>query len=462
MKKYLPILFVLSLTLNTFIFAQESESDEAEISTVEALLQLVKEGKTKEQSANAEREAKFMANKNEQAAILAAEKRELARQERIADQLEAEYKKNEEILRVKEEAYQKELGSLVELFGHLQSSAGEAAVQFSGSLTSPQYGLDRVDFLNSLTSKMSETTELPTIREIEGLWYELQREMVASGQVVSFDTTVIDVDGESSTCNVTRVGLFNAVCDGKYLEYIASTGQYAFLPRQPAGRFTKTAKSVGNADVGEQVRFGIDPTGPTGGSLLANLIQTPSLAERAAQGREVGYAIIFVGLIGIGLAFWKLWSLYVLGKAVRAQSGSKTLDVRNPLGRVLKVGEENFSKDIDTLELKLAEAIMAERPSIERGIGAVRIISVVAPLAGLLGTVTGMIVTFQMITLYGTGDPKLMAGGISQALVTTVLGLLVAIPTTLLHSFTASSAKGIISVLEEQSTGILAERAEGS
>ena len=462
MKKYLSILFVLSLTLNTFVVAQESEGDEAEISTVEALLQLVKEGKTKEQSENADREAKFMANKNEQAAILAAEKRELARQERIADQLEAEYKKNEEILRVKEEAYQKELGSLVELFGHLQSSAGEAAVQFSGSLTSPQYGLERVDFLNELTSKMSETTELPTIREIEGLWYELQREMVASGQVVSFDTTVIDVDGESSKCSVTRVGLFNAVCDGKYLEYVAATGQYAFLPRQPAGRFTKTAKSVGNADAGEQVRFGVDPTGPTGGSLLANLIQTPSLAERAAQGREVGYAIIFVGLIGIGLAFWKLWSLYVLGKAVRTQAGSKTLDVRNPLGRVLKVGEENFNKDIDTLELKLAEAIMAERPSIERGIGAVRIISVVAPLAGLLGTVTGMIVTFQMITLYGTGDPKLMAGGISQALVTTVLGLLVAIPTTLLHSFTASSAKGIISVLEEQSTGILAERAEGS
>ena len=462
MKKYLSILFVLTFTLNSFVFAQDAEEETPEVTTVEALLMLVKEGKTKEQSENSQREAKFLANKNKQAETLAAEKRELARQERIADQLEAEYKKNEEILRVKEEAYQKELGSLVELFGHLQSSAGEAAVQFSGSLTSPQFGLERVDFLNDLTSKMSETTELPTIREIEGLWYELQREMVASGQVVSFDTTVVDVDGESSTCKVTRVGLFNAVCDGKYLEYVSATGQFAFLPRQPVGRFTKTAKKVGNADPGDQVKFGIDPTGPTGGSLLANLIQTPSLAERAAQGREVGYAIIFVGLIGIGIAFWKLWSLFVLGKAVKAQSGSKTLDVRNPLGRVLKVGEENFKKDIDTLELKLAEAIMAERPSIERGIGVVRIISVVAPLAGLLGTVTGMIVTFQMITLYGTGDPKLMAGGISQALVTTVLGLLVAIPTTLLHSFTASSAKGIISVLEEQSTGILAERAEGS
>ena len=462
MKKYLSILFVLSLTFNGFIFAQEEQEEGNEISTVEALLNLVKQGKTQEQSENAKREARFMANKNKQAEILAAEKRELARQERIADQLEAEYKKNEEILRVKEEAYQKELGSLVELFGHLQSSAGEAAVQFSGSLTSGQYGQDRVAFLNDLTTKMSETTELPSIREIEGLWYELQREMVASGQVVSYETTVVDVDGESSQCMVTRVGLFNAVCDGKYLEYAAASGQYAFLPRQPAGRYTKTAKNIGNAELGEQVKFGVDPTGPTGGSLLANLIQTPSLAERAAQGREVGYAIIFVGLIGIALAFWKLWSLYVLGRAVRAQANTKAIDVRNPLGRVLKVGEDNFKKDIDTLELKLAEAIMAERPSIERGISAVRIISVVAPLAGLLGTVTGMIVTFQMITLYGTGDPKLMAGGISQALVTTVLGLLVAIPTTLLHSFTASSAKGIISVLEEQSTGILAERAEGS
>ena len=455
----LPFLIVLSLSF--FASAQEDATEETEeISTVEALLALVKEGKTEEQAANTERENQFLANRDKQASILAAEKRELARQEKIADTLEAEYKKNEGILRVKEDAYKKELGSLVELFGHLQSSAGEAAVQFSGSLTGAQYGKERVIFLNNLTSKMSETTELPTIREIEGLWYELQREMVASGQVVSFMTNVIDVDGETSECEVTRVGLFNAVCDGKYLEYATSKGQYAFLPRQPAGRFTKTARGVGNAEVGEQVRFGIDPTGPTGGSLLANLIQTPSLAERAQQGREVGYAIIFVGLIAIIFAFWKLYSLYMTSIAVKKQANNKALDMSNPLGRVLKAGQDHFNKDIDTLELKLAEAIMAERPKIDSGIGFIKIISVIAPLAGLLGTVTGMIVTFQMITLYGTGDPKLMAGGISQALVTTVLGLLVAIPTSLLHSFTQSSARGIVSILEEQSTGILAERAE--
>ena len=452
----LPFFIVFSLVSS--LFAQDDIVVE-EPTTVEALLSLVKEGKTREQSENAEREKKFLSNKNKQASILAAEKRELARQEKIADKLEADYKRNEETLRVKEEAYKKELGSLVELFGHLQSSAGEAAVQFGGSLTSAQYGAERVAFLNDLTGKMSETTELPTIREIEGLWYELQREMVASGQVVSFTTMVSDTDGTSSECNVVRVGLFNAVCDGKYLEYSVTKEQYAFLPRQPAGRFTKTAKNIA-ASSGEQVKFGIDPTGPTGGSLLANLIQTPSLVERAQQGREVGYAIIAVGTIGILIAIYKLIELAGVAKAVRSQANSKAADSRNPLGRVLKVGQDNFEKDIDTLELKLAEAIMAERPAIERWIGAVRIISVVAPLAGLLGTVTGMIVTFQMITLYGTGDPKLMAGGISQALVTTVLGLLVAIPTTLLHSFTASSARGIISTLEEQSTGILAEHSE--
>ena len=456
--------FVLILTFSTPSFTQDADdvNVDQEPTTVEALLALVKEGKVKEQAENNKREKAFLASKNKQASILAAEKRELARQEKIADKLEAEYKANQEILRVKEEAYKKELGSLVELFGHIQSSAGEASSMFADSISSAEFGLERVAFLNGLTGKMSETTELPTIGEIERLWYELQNEMIAGGDVVKFTTTVIDVDGETSECEVTRVGLFNAVCDGKYLEFASSKGQYAFLPRQPAGRYTKSAKNLASAVGGEQVKFGVDPTGPTGGSLLANLIQTPSLAERAAQGKEVGAAIIVVGIIGIAIAFWKLYSLYMVGLAVTKQTKSKTASSNNPLGRVLKVGQDNFKKDIDTLELRLAEAIMSERPSIERGISVVRIISVVAPLAGLLGTVTGMIVTFQQITLYGTGDPKLMAGGISQALVTTVLGLLVAIPTTLLHSFTASSAKGIISILEEQSTGILAEHSETS
>ena len=458
MKKLNNYILSFILISSVSVFAQDSA--EGEPTTIQGLLLLVQEGRTSEQNVNAKREADFLSNKNKQAAILAAEKKELARQEWIADQLEAEYKKNDAILVVKEAAYKKELGSLVELFGHLQSSAGEASSLFSDSLSSAQYGRERETFLNNLSSKMSNATELPTIRELEGLWYELQREMVAGSEVVSFNANVITLDGESINCKVTRVGLYNSICDGKYLEYISSKGQYAFLGKQPEGRYVSSAKKLSKADPGDVIKFGVDPTGPVGGSLLANLIQTPSLMERINQGREVGYIIIFVGLIGISIAFWKLFTLYSMGSAVAKQAKSKTLDKSNPLGRVLAVGEEHMGKDIETLELKLAEAIMGERPAIERGINVVKIISVVAPLAGLLGTVTGMIVTFQQITLFGTGDPKIMAGGISQALVTTVLGLVVAIPTTLLHSFANSSARGIINVLEEQSTGIVAEHSE--
>ena len=222
-RLFITIAFVFSFAL----VAQENA--EGEPTTIQGLLQLVEQGRTSEQSVNAQREAEFLANKNQQAAKLAAEKRELARQEKIADQLETEYKKNDAILVVKEAAYKKELGSLVELFGHLQSSAGEASALFADSLTSAQYGRERETFLNNLSSKMSSATELPTIRELEGLWYELQREMVAGSEVVSFNANVITLDGESIECSVTRVGLYNAVCDGKYLEYIGSKGQYAFL-----------------------------------------------------------------------------------------------------------------------------------------------------------------------------------------------------------------------------------------
>jgi biopolymer transport protein ExbB len=183
MKTLNKYIFSLALIASVSTFGQDT--NEGEPTTIQGLLQLVEQGRTTEQSVNAKREAEFLADKNKQAAKLAAEKRELARQEKIADELEAEYKKNDAILVVKEAAYKKELGSLTELFGHLQSSAGEASALFADSLTSAQYGRERETFLNELSSKMSSATVLPTIRELEGLWYELQREMVAGSEVVS-------------------------------------------------------------------------------------------------------------------------------------------------------------------------------------------------------------------------------------------------------------------------------------
>jgi biopolymer transport protein ExbB len=451
------LLFVLLAFFN--INAQE-ELEVVEPSNLDMLLELVKEGKSKEQAENDRREDEFISARNRQGEILAAEQRELARQERIADELEEVFIANQEKLRIAEEAYLKQLGSLNELFGHMQSISTDSRVTFETSLTAAEFGKERETFLGDLTSKMGESTELPTILEIERVWYEIMREMKATGEVVRFNTNVINVDGSQAECDVVRIGVYNAVCGSSYLEYVPSKGQYQFLARQPAGRYTGSASRVSNADAASgYVSFSVDPSGPSGGALLANLIQNPSLLERINQGGLIGYIILLIGGITLLFAIYKYVSLFLLGRAVGEQLTSSSYG-DNPLGRVLSVGETHMKDAIDRLELKLAESIMAERPAIERGISFVKIVSVVAPLAGLLGTVTGMIITFQQITLFGTGDPKIMAGGISQALVTTVLGLVVAIPTTLAHSFLQSSARSVVDVLEEQATGIVAEKAK--
>ena len=457
--KYLKIILLTSLITSSYVFAQEVETPPP--TNLDKLLELVKEGKTKEQSENRKREAEFKAARDKQDQILKAEQRELARQERIADQLEAEFKKNQEKLRIAEEAYLKQLGSLNELFGHMQSISTDSRVTFESSLTAAEFGKDREEFLKDLTKKMGESTQLPTISEIERVWYEIMREMKATGEVSRFSATVINVDGTQTECDVVRVGVYNAVCGNKYLEYVPSKGQYQFLARQPAGRYTSSASRLSEADSSSgYVSFSVDPSGPSGGALLANLVQNPSLWERIQQGGIIGYIILAIGGITLIYAIYKYTMLWVMSRQVHAQLGSDTPSDSNPLGRVLKVGKSHMKDEIDRLELKLAEAIMGERPAIERGISFVKIVSVVAPLAGLLGTVTGMIITFQQITLFGTGDPKIMAGGISQALVTTVLGLVVAIPTTLAHSFLQSSARSVVDVLEEQATGIVAEKAK--
>ena len=457
--KYFKILFLSFLILSANALTQESEVEVP--SNLDKLLELVKEGKTKEQSENTKREAEFKAARDKQGDILKAEQRELARQERIADQLEAEFTKNQEKLRVAEEAYLKQLGSLNELFGHMQSISTDSRVTFESSLTAAEFGKDREEFLRDLTQKMGQSTELPTIEEIERVWYEIMREMKATGEVSRFSANVINVDGTQTDCDVVRVGVYNAVCGNKYLEYVPSKGQYQFLARQPAGRYTSTAGDISDANVSSgYVGFSVDPSGPSGGALLANLVQNPSLVERINQGGIIGYIILAIGGITLLFAIYKYVMLWMMSRDVQEQLAKPDVIGTNPLGNVLKVGKDNMKEAIDRLELKLAEAIMAERPSIERGISFVKIVSVVAPLAGLLGTVTGMIITFQQITLFGTGDPKIMAGGISQALVTTVLGLVVAIPTTLAHSFLQSSARSVVDVLEEQATGIVAEKAK--
>jgi biopolymer transport protein ExbB len=212
---------------------------------------------------------------------------------------------------------------------------------------------------------------------------------------------------------------------------------------------------------GGVVDLGIDPTGPLGGQLLGALIQQPTFMEYLDQGGSVGWVIVYVGIFGILLGVWRMLVLFAMSAKVKAQlKNVSNPSTNNPLGRVLKVAQENKNVDPETLELKLEEAVLKERPSIESGLAIMKIIAAVGPLLGLLGTVTGMITTFQAITIFGAGDPKNMAGGISAALVTTVQGLCVDIPMVLMHTMVNGRAKSVVHVLDEQTTGIIAENAE--
>ena len=280
--------------------------------------------------------------------------------------------------------------------------------------------------------------------------------MTESGKVAEFTTEVTAVNGDKAEQDVVRVGAFNLVSGGKYLERMSSTGSVAELVRQPSGRYLNTAEDIQQTDSGV-VTFGLDPTG---GSILGLLVQAPSLGERIDQGGTVGYIILALGAIGLLFALERFVSLMLLGNKVKRQLKKDKPSNDNPLGRVMLIKDKYPQADTETLELKLSEGILREVPKITRNLTFIKIISVVAPLMGLLGTVTGMINTFQAIPLFGTGDPKLMAGGISQALVTTVLGLVVAIPMTLLFATLHTRSKNLIHILQEQASGIIAERSE--
>ncbi len=453
MKTKLLLVF-LSLCV-PFAHMQEEKPDVA--LSLDELLELVQQGKFAESEEAAEREKKFARERSRQATLLANAKAERSRLEAIATELEKTFEANDAKLVVLEEQLKTRLGSLYETFGHLQGVASDTQQQFESAVTSGQFGQDREIFLKDLAKRMGEGISLASIEELERLWYELQRELIASGNVQKFVATVVDNEGQTSQENVVRIGNFNAVTEGEYLTYLPARGAYETLPRQP-GRYLGGTYDIHDSSSGF-VEFAIDPTGPQGGALLTNLISLPSFFEQIQYGRITGYTIILLFLLATGIFGWRTYILFSINKNVKKEaSGSKIGN--NPLSRIFAVAEENKTSDIETLELKLAEQILVERASIDTGIWLVRLISVVAPLLGLFGTITGMINTFQAITLFGTGDPKTMANGISEALVTTMLGLMTAIPATFMAAIMANYAKNILTVLEEQSTGMVAAAAE--
>ncbi|MBL4821399.1 MAG: MotA/TolQ/ExbB proton channel family protein [Gammaproteobacteria bacterium] len=429
------------------------------------LLDLVEQDKVAESAEYTSREQEFQSAASRQEEVLTTTKNRVVEQENLQSQLSDQFEANEIIIADKREALRDRRGDLNELFGTLQGVAGDFMSTFSGSIISAQYP-GRTEYLDEFIERAGSSTEQLAIEEIERFWFFMQQEMTESGNVVKYSGTVALPSGETTNRSITRIGSFNAISEGDYLSYNADIGHLQVLPRQPTGSLINRGEVVGRAIALENSSSGItkvaiDPTGGIGGQVLANLINFPTVDEQVANNSgPIGFIIIGVGIVGIFVALVRSLLLTIVAMKVGRQLKSDKPSKNNPLGRVLAVADANPNADTETLELKLGEAILQETPALERFLTLIKIIATVAPLMGLLGTVTGMIQVFQQITVYGAGDPTIMAGGISVALMTTVLGITVAIPMVLMHTWVKSKSDDIIHILEEQATGMIAAKAE--
>ena len=416
------------------------------------LLKQVKADRVSEAKLDKKREAEFLSARADKSALLTKATKELADQNVRNKRLTKEYAANEILLAQKEVELNNATGTLGEMFGVSRAAAASAFGQISTSIVSAEFP-NRGEALN----RIANAKEIPGLADLEELWFALQTEMTESGRISQFSVDVTNLDGTKSTETITRIGTFNLVSANGYLTYNDEVGQVQPLPKQPAGYITGTASSFFDTDSGYSAVY-IDPSR---GGILSLETRKKTVEEFFHEGKEVGYAITVLLIVGLLIALERMIVLGGMSSKIKAQE--KNLDKpneNNPLGRLLKVFYDNQSVDAETLELKLDEAILRETPKVDRGVNLIKMFAAIAPLMGLLGTVIGMIMTFQTITLFGTGDPKIMAGNISLALVTTALGLICALPLILIHSIVAGKSKSVLQKLDEQSAGLIAAIAE--
>ncbi|MCD8521491.1 MAG: MotA/TolQ/ExbB proton channel family protein [Saccharospirillaceae bacterium] len=446
------VLPALVLTLSVSALAENAAAPAAgNTDPLTGLLEQIGQYSDQESAQNKAREAQFRNDLAVQKRMLSEARAALKREQQLADSLKQRFDNNEQALTEREEELRLRVGNLGEMFGVVRQVANDLNTVLADSLTSVEIPQRKADL-----NKLAEAKELPNIAELEALWFSLLQEMTINGAVTSFDSVVIGADGRPQTRNVTRLGVFNAVDGDGYLAYDAELKQLQMLGRQP------DASSMIPEWLNSDAAVAPLALDPSRGALLNLSLESPDLLERVQQGALVGYIIIGLGLIGLALAAWRLAVLGSIGRKVRQQLDNiDTAATNNPLGRVLASYRDLPQPlDVDVLEAKMDEAVLRELPALERGQTIIKLFAGIAPLLGLLGTVTGMIATFQAITNFGTGDPKLMASGISQALITTVLGLLAAIPLLLAHNWVASRSKALIQLLDEQSAGLIAQALE--
>jgi biopolymer transport protein ExbB len=431
--------------------AQAARADD----TMERLLEETKNVRALEAQANAAREQEFLASRDRQKELLEQARLERDAAQKRSQDLSGRFDAHEIQLNELETLLKAREGNLGELFGVTRQVAGDLASVVYNSLISVQHP-GRDEFFAGI----ARAKALPSIQDLERLWFEILREMTETGRVVRFDSQVVTAHGGREDAEVVRIGVFTALSNGRYLSFQPGANTLTVMPRQPGSDLLELARGVQEAREG-YVRSVVDPSR---GVLLSLTVQRPNVWERIEKGEAVGYVIIAVGLVGALCALYQFVYLLRVRLAVRRQLAridQPTPD--NPLGRVLasfKGDPARIEEDSEVVQLRISEAVLRELPALERFQDFLRLAVAAGPLLGLIGTVIGMIITFQSITESGSSDPKLMATGIGQAMIATVLGLGIAIPLLFANAGLGSLSDAVVQLLDERSTGLLAEHIE--
>ncbi|EGQ7646590.1 TPA: MotA/TolQ/ExbB proton channel family protein [Vibrio alginolyticus] len=413
----------------------------------DALLQKAQQENRQQQSHNVARESGFKQTEQELQAIKNKLVAERAALQAEADSLSVTFGENEAELAQLEEKLRLETGSLGELFGVVRQNAKELESELKSSVT----GVDANSYQKDIDAIVAAKS-LPTLTQLQAMWRSMEEQIKASGEMANVSFTLLNGEGREQTVNGVRLGSMALLDKTGYVKWNGQRGDAVNYLRQPENG--PTANTISSGDIDALV---IDPSR---GILLEQLANSPTLADRLNAGGVVGKIILGLLAIGLLIALVRGASLMISRQKIMKQLKTPVQPGDNPLGRVLAVYQKDKHRSVEALELRLLEAVVDEQTHLEKGLSMLKLLAALAPMLGLLGTVTGMIETFQVITQFGNGDPKVMAGGISMALVTTVLGLVSAMPLLLAHNVLSSQAENIRSILEKQGIGLVAEQAE--
>lgn len=407
--------------------------------------------------------AEFKENNQRQIALLEQARDRLKKAELMQTFLKETFDQNEKFITEKSEQLTTRSGQLGEVFGVVKQQAQDLSAVLQDSLISAEFP-DRLSAL-----EFADKKRIPNLNELQNLWFLLQQEMTASAEIKPITAKIALVNGQHEEQDVLRIGPFGAITpQGEYLQYLPDNQRLRVLPRQPSNTIQAQAADF---YAGKQNSLTIDPSR---GNLLELLGRKPTIDERIQQGGVIGYIIITLGIIGLLIALWRL--IFIINTSSKVAKQLEEINHptnNNPLGRIYIAANDTETKqtpnraeedpieglDQNEKEIRIDEALLKEAPRLERGLTFLKLIAAVAPLLGLLGTVTGMIGTFQSITLFGTSDPKMMAGGISQALMTTVLGLCVAIPLLFGHSLIAARTRSLLQLLQQKTLALTLDSA---